>query len=53
MAKSYREFNFNDDIELMNFTYKMNTGNFMDYENEEDYQSKTSKDDIQLPKFEN
>ena len=34
MAGEYREFSFNDDIELMNLTYKMNTGNFMDYEDE-------------------
>ncbi len=32
MRKSYSEFNFDDDIELMNLTYKMNTGNFIDYE---------------------
>lgn len=32
MRKSYNEFNFDDDIELMNLTYKMNTGNFVDYE---------------------
>ncbi len=31
MARSYREFGFDDDIELMNLTYQMNTGNFIDY----------------------
>lgn len=35
MAKSYREFGFDDDIELMNLTYQMNTGNFTDYSNYE------------------
>lgn len=35
MAKSYREFGFDDDIELMNLTYQMNTGNFINYENYE------------------
>ena len=35
MAKSYREFGFDDDIELMNLTYQMNTGNFIDYTNYE------------------
>lgn len=31
MARSYREFGFDDDIELMNLTYQINTGNFIDY----------------------
>lgn len=35
MARSYREFGFEDDIELMNLTYQMNTGNFTDYTNYE------------------
>lgn len=35
MAKEYREFSFNEDIELMNLTYQMNTGNFMNYYNED------------------
>lgn len=43
MAKSYREFNFDDDIELMNLTYKMNTGNFVNYEDEEIYKQKGIK----------
>lgn len=34
MAREYREFNFNEDIELMNLTYQMNTGNFVNFENE-------------------
>lgn len=34
MAREYREFNFNEDIELMNLTYQMNTGNFMNFEDE-------------------
>lgn len=34
MGRAYREFNFDDDMELMNLTYQMNTGNFMNYENE-------------------
>ena len=34
MKESYRECDFSEDIELMNLTYKMNTGNFLDYENE-------------------
>lgn len=33
MKRSYSEFNFDDDIELMNLTYQMNTGNFINYEN--------------------
>ena len=32
MERVYREFNFNEDIELMNLTYQMNRGNFMNYE---------------------
>ncbi len=32
MEKEYREFNFSEDIELMNLTYQMNTGNFINYE---------------------
>lgn len=32
MRKSYSEFNFDEDIELMNLTYQMNTGNFVNYE---------------------
>ena len=37
----HREFNFDEDIELLNLRYQMNTGNFADYfqnnvENEED-----------------
>lgn len=36
MAREYREFNFNEDIELMNLTYQMNTGNFINYDNYED-----------------
>lgn len=35
MARAYREFGFDDDIELMNLTYKMNTGNFTNYESYE------------------
>jgi len=35
MAKAYSEFSFNDDIELMNLTYQMNTGNFTNYYNED------------------
>ncbi len=35
MARSYREFGFDDDIELMNLTYQMNTGNFTNYENDD------------------
>lgn len=35
MARAYREFGFDDDIELMNLTYQMNTGNFTDYTNYE------------------
>lgn len=35
MAREYREFNFNEDIELMNLTYQMNTGNFINYDNYE------------------
>lgn len=50
MAKSYREFNFEDDIELMNLTYQMNTGNFMNYE-EESEEIKDERENIGLPKF--
>ncbi len=32
MARAYSEFNFDDDIELMNLTYQMNTGNFINYD---------------------
>lgn len=35
MAREYSEFSFNDDIELMNLTYQMNTGNFINYYNED------------------
>lgn len=35
MARMYSEFSFDDDIELMNLTYQMNTGNFMNYENDD------------------
>lgn len=35
MSKLYNELGFDDDMELMNLTYKMNTGNFVSY-NEND-----------------
>lgn len=35
MARAYREFGFDDDIELMKLTYQMNTGNFTGYTNYE------------------
>lgn len=35
MSKLYNELGFDDDMELMNLTYKMNTGNFANY-NEND-----------------
>lgn len=35
MARAYREFGFSEDIELMNLTYQMNTGNFTNYESYE------------------
>lgn len=35
MDKEYSEFSFNEDIELMNLAYQMNTGNFINYYNED------------------
>ena len=35
MARAYSEFNFDNDIELMNLTYQMNTGNFINYDSYE------------------
>ena len=49
MAKEYREFGFSDDIELMNLTYQMNTGNFTNYENED--LLSVEKGEIGLPKI--
>lgn len=40
MRRSYSDFNFDDDIELMNLTYQMNTGNFTNYENDNIYGTK-------------
>lgn len=31
MSKLYNELGFDDDMELMNLTYKMSTGNFAGY----------------------
>ena len=50
MAKEYREFDFSDDIELMNLTYQMNTGNFTSYDNIED-EDLFNFDEIQKPKI--
>ena len=34
MARAYNEISFNEDIELMNLTYQIQTGNFVNYEEE-------------------
>ena len=47
MAREYREFNFNEDIELMNLTYQMNTGNFINYDDE----NLLNNEPIQQPKI--
>lgn len=52
MARLYREFNFDDDVELMNLTYKMNTGNSMNYENDDIIEDNKNEVNTQLPKFE-
>lgn len=50
MAREYREFNFNEDIELMNLTYQMNTGNFINYDNYENENLLNNKE-IKEPKI--
>ncbi len=50
MAREYREFNFNDDIELMNLTYQMNTGNFINYDNY-DNENLLNNEKIEQPKI--
>lgn len=50
MAREYREFNFSDDIELMNLTYQMNTGNFMNYDNYEN-ENLLNNEQIREPKI--
>ena len=34
MGRFEKEINFDEDIELMSLTYKMNTGNFINYNEE-------------------
>lgn len=47
MAKEYNEFSFYEDIELMNLTYQMTTGNFTN-----DYQEEVlSYEEINQPKI--
>lgn len=50
MAREYREFDFNDDIELMNLTYQMNTGNFINYDNYEN-ENLLNSEEIKQPKI--
>lgn len=50
MAKEYREFNFNEDMELMNLIYQMNTGNFINYDNYENENLLNNKE-IEQPKI--
>lgn len=50
MAREYREFDFNDDIELMNLTYQMNTGNFINYDNYEN-ENLLNNEEIKQPKI--
>lgn len=45
MGRFDKEFSFNDDIELMNLTYKMNTGNFTNY-NEDEYKLNVKEENI-------
>ncbi len=45
MGRFDKEFNFNDDIELINLTHKMNTGNFIDY-TEDEYKLNEKEENI-------
>lgn len=39
----HREFDFQQDIELLNLKYKLDNGNFLNFENEEILQSQTKE----------
>lgn len=53
MGRAYREFSFDDDIELMNLTYKMESKKLTNY-NEDILANKTNDnykiEDIEIPK---
>ncbi len=51
MKRSYSEFNFDDDIELMNLTYQMNTGNFINYENNYEDKEIINTKEVNNPKI--
>lgn len=51
MRRSYSEFNFDEDIELMNLTYQMNTGNFANYENNYEDEKVINTEEINNPKI--
>lgn len=51
MRRAYSEFNFNEDIELMNLTYQMNTGNFANYDNDYEDERKINTEEVNNPKI--
>lgn len=51
----YREFNFEDDIELLNLKYQMDNGKFMDYFNDnvmEPIEKQNKIENVKMPKEE-
>ena len=51
MRRAYSEFDFNEDIELMNLTYQMNTGNFTNYENNYEDEKIINTEETNNPKI--
>lgn len=50
MGRAYREFGFDDDIELMNLTYQMQSGKFVNYN--EDIVTNTSNENYKIDNIE-